>query len=379
MKFCFVCPRYRVVPYGGIDSSTVNYANALSNRGHDVHVVVTKAGSLEDSMDGAVRVHYRPIGYTRGISRFFPGWVESAKLAFALLRLQRQHKFDLIEIPNWEGLGALPALLKLPVAIRHHTSTGDSLKAQGVVLTALEKAQMRLENLSAEWAEVNIAHNRYHAQKLSSSDRMQGIHIIPHVLPELQKGQRPDQEEQPMILCVGALTPRKGTDTMLKAAEVFLPQLMGWKLHLVGLDVDREYQRKFLDSANSDVADRVVFEGFLDDESLNERYLRCGIYFTTSLFESFGLPCLEAMRRGKALVATNAGALPELVLHQVNGFVFEPGDYQTAAEYVVRLARNYELRREMGMRSLDLAKKNSDMKIVCGHYEKIAMRGRRCL
>jgi glycosyltransferase involved in cell wall biosynthesis len=176
-----------------------------------------------------------------------------------------------------------------------------------------------------------------------------------------------------MILCVGALTPRKGTDTMLKASEIFLPQLLGWKLHLVGLDVNREYQRKFLESANSDVAARVVFEGFLDEESLKERYLRCGIYFTTSLIESFGLPCLEAMRRGKALVATNAGALPELVQHEVNGFVFEPGDYQTAAEYVVRLAQNQELRRDMGSRSLEFARKNSDMEVVCRQYEKIPL------
>jgi glycosyltransferase involved in cell wall biosynthesis/ADP-heptose:LPS heptosyltransferase len=360
------------VPYGGIDSSTVNYANALAAQGHEVHAVATKAAPGCDFMEGGVFVHNRPIHFTRVASRLMPGWPESMQLAWGLLQLHRQFHFDMIEIPNWEGLGAMPALMGLPIAIRHHTSTEDSLRAQGVPMSFLQTSLARLESLSSRWARANIVHNQYHARKVSARGDLRGISVIPHVLPGECREAR-STAPCPVVLSVGSLMARKGSDIMLAAAEIFLKQLPGWKLHLVGTDAGCQYEEKFRQRAAPEIVARVVFEGFLGEELLNDRYRDSDIYLTTSLFESFGLPCLEAMKRGKPLVATNAGALPELVHHGVNGFLCEPGDAAGFAAHVVRLAEDEVLRREMGLKSLALAEQHSDMEDVCRKYQKIPL------
>lgn len=338
--------------------------------GHQVHVVATRVHHVHDFVDGKVWVHNRPIKFVRIASKLFPAWIESVQLGIVLVILHRKYHFSRIEIPNWEGLGAIPILLRLPVALRHHTSTEDSLEAQGLPMTRPQRALAKLEHLACRWAKINIVHSKYYAKKLANLGNVRGVCVVPHFLPPVRQPKFAEPSSK-TILCVGALMARKGTDVMFDAAEIFLRELPEWKLILVGLDRDGFYERAFRLRADPDVASRVIFEGFLGEDELADRYLQCGIYLTTSLFESFGLPCLEAMMRGKPLVATNAGALPELVQHGINGFLFSPKDHEAAAEFVVKLGQDKELRRVMGMRSLEIAKQHPDMNEVCLRYERL--------
>jgi glycosyltransferase involved in cell wall biosynthesis len=82
------------------------------------------------------------------------------------------------------------------------------------------------------------------------------------------------------------------------------------------------------------LASRVVMLARVQDEVLAELYRRCSVFFFPSLYEGFGLPVLEAMAFGAAVLSSDRGALPE-VLHD-RRCLFDPEDQDAAAELLGR-------------------------------------------
>ena len=62
----------------------------------------------------------------------------------------------------------------------------------------------------------------------------------------------------------------------------------------------------------SQVADRIHFTGFVDDEELRRLYGACDLLVYPSFYEGFGLPILEAMACGRAVACSNTSAMPEV-------------------------------------------------------------------
>ena len=73
--------------------------------------------------------------------------------------------------------------------------------------------------------------------------------------------------------------------------------------------------------------------------------------------EGFGVSLTEAGAAGLPLVASNLGGIPDQVEHGVNGFLHEPDDVATQAEYMIRLARDEDLRRKMGTAAREVAQR----------------------
>jgi len=66
-----------------------------------------------------------------------------------------------------------------------------------------------------------------------------------------------------------------------------------------------------------------------------------------SLYEGFGLPAAEALCCGSAVVASRAGALPEIVLDGKTGILVPPTDTQALADAIMELLGNEPRRRAM--------------------------------
>lgn len=95
----------------------------------------------------------------------------------------------------------------------------------------------------------------------------------------------------------------------------------------------------------------------LSREELVRYYQAAEVAIVPSLFEGFGFPAAEAMACRLPVIATNAGALPELVADGENGILVEPGDVPAMAAAIKRLLGDEELRRTMGCASRLAAKR----------------------
>ncbi len=103
------------------------------------------------------------------------------------------------------------------------------------------------------------------------------------------------------------------------------------------------------------LSEQVTIVRRLASDQLVHRYLEAEIAVVPSLFEGFGFPAAEAMACELPVIATTAGALPELVSDGENGILVDPGDVQSLVNAIRRLLDDAALRRKMGCASRKIA------------------------
>ena len=94
---------------------------------------------------------------------------------------------------------------------------------------------------------------------------------------------------------------------------------------------------------------RVTFTGKVSTESLRRFYTTSEIVVLPSLYEGFGLPAAEAMACGTPVVATQTGALPEVVGRDGAGILVPPRDPQALAAAILKVLQDEAGRIKMGV------------------------------
>lgn len=137
--------------------------------------------------------------------------------------------------------------------------------------------------------------------------------------------------EQNRIVFVGRLTAEKQIEVILQAMTKLDPAL-GTTFDIVG----GGDQRKQLENLATQLglADRVTFHGRTTDEELRAVLSRASLFVIASIAELQSIATMEAMASALPIVAADAVALPHLVHHGENGYLFEPGN---ADELAARL------------------------------------------
>jgi len=136
----------------------------------------------------------------------------------------------------------------------------------------------------------------------------------------------------------GRISPEKGIDVLIKAARS-LPEV---PFRLAG-----SYNR--MPHLPDICPDNVRSVGHLGGDALDTFYRGARICVLPSVcYETFGLVIAEAMMRGKAIVCSRIGGLPEIVEDGVTGLLFEPGNATDLAEKIAYLWERPQLCRQLG-------------------------------
>jgi len=152
------------------------------------------------------------------------------------------------------------------------------------------------------------------------------------------------------ILCVGrASDPNKGIKTLIAALAKLASPI---RLTLVDAGGSGADARKWARSLGC--ADRLDITGRIPNDDLVNLYRRAALVVVPSRYEGFGLPAVEAMACGTPVVATSAGALPEVMRVGSGGLLVPRDDPDALAKAVTTLLEQPEMRREMGTRARPL-------------------------
>ena len=123
------------------------------------------------------------------------------------------------------------------------------------------------------------------------------------------------------IVFVGRLTSEKRIDDLLRAAARLDDDVI---VELVGGGDQRGALEALAEELG--IRDRVVFHGRVSDAELRAALTRATVFAIASIAELQSIATMEAMASGLPIVAANAVALPHLVDHERNGYLFEPAN-----------------------------------------------------
>lgn len=152
--------------------------------------------------------------------------------------------------------------------------------------------------------------------------------------------------EKPIILHVGRLDVDKRVEVVIRAASQALEQIDA-QLLVVG---DGECRGALLDLVTHlGIGERSYFTGFLNPKTEIPAIYRIASVFTTaSDIETQGLVLLEAIASGLPVVAVEATCIPEIIKHNINGFLVQPGDVNALADKLVETLNNPSRGHQMG-------------------------------
>ncbi|MEU6994860.1 glycosyltransferase family 4 protein [Streptomyces sp. NPDC046465] len=161
--------------------------------------------------------------------------------------------------------------------------------------------------------------------------------------------------DRPVVVCVSRLVPRKGQDTLILALPRILAREPEAVLLIVGGGPYEDDLRRL--AAQTGVADSVRFTGAVPWEELPAHYgagdvfaMPCRTRRGGLDVEGLGIVYLEASATGLPVVAGDSGGAPDAVLDGETGWVVRGGVPEEAADRIVALLGDAELRARMGER-----------------------------
>jgi len=122
--------------------------------------------------------------------------------------------------------------------------------------------------------------------------------------------------EEKIVLFVGRLVYEKGVHVLVNAVPKVLEKANA-KFIIVGNGYMKEQLSGLVKSRG--LAHKVLFTGFVDDETLRKLQRCADVSVVPSLFEPFGIVALEAMAARSPVVVSDTGGLSEIVEHDVSG------------------------------------------------------------
>jgi glycosyltransferase involved in cell wall biosynthesis len=144
------------------------------------------------------------------------------------------------------------------------------------------------------------------------------------------------------FLYAGRLSKEKGVDILIKTMGL-IPEA---NLHIVGTGPDEEEFKKLAETLN---LKNIEFSGFKKLTELQEEYNNCiATIIPSNYFETFGLTITEAFSRGKPVIGSNIGGIPELIINNETGFTFELENIEDLADKIKFMMDHSEQVIEMG-------------------------------
>jgi glycosyltransferase involved in cell wall biosynthesis len=93
-------------------------------------------------------------------------------------------------------------------------------------------------------------------------------------------------------------------------------------------------------------------------------YMSSDIFLLPSYADNLPNALLEAMAAGLPAIASDVGAIPEIIQDGFNGFIIKAGDVEKMTERILTLANDQAMRKEMGKINLRLVREKYDIALV---------------
>jgi glycosyltransferase involved in cell wall biosynthesis len=325
MKICIVVPELPTASathQGGVGTYAILLARVLVDAGNEVHVVVYSERPQGDATPQVnVQVHRVRVTWVPYLSLLLPNLIQAWQLCRAVRLLDKRERFDVIEGANDEGMMFFVAgAFGRRFWMRLHSSLRQHIENKREPLTPRRKFLVWLDGAAARRSRNLVTHSWANRSEVAAEYGVapERIAIVPHATEAPPQESHSDfSSGRATVAYIGTQDQRKGIDLLLRAIPGVAREFPSAEFLIIGRDGgdsgSESWRQWFLDRFPGIAGTgRVRFLGSVSKEALDELWRRIDVIVVPSRYESFGLVVIEAFARGKPVVVTDGGALPEV-------------------------------------------------------------------
>ena len=367
---------------GGAEILAGDVAAGLEKLGHEILVLTSSEGLLKAQQDGSIwrtlssapPAHFdrrRPLWQQFNLPLNYYRRYHCPANAEELRRVIAVTQPDVLYIWEITGIGVISLLkalpdLKLPIVF--HLGSYWLLYAQS---PETEQSRLHFHKLKQwligslpplHWTSfiaVSATVKQQYVQGGFDAERIEviynGIDSRFLTLPPIDDS-RDNTRGPTQLIFVGRLRVEKGVLVILKALEQLVHEsgLADKATPSLHLNIFGTGDQVYVNELERFVYEKklthlVTFHGRISQDELIGYYDRSHIMLVPSLWrEPFGLVIAEAMARGLPVIASHVGGPAEILTHEVDGMLVEPGDERALAIAIRQLLENPEKRKHLG-------------------------------
>lgn len=328
---------------GGLENGLVNLIERM-DPGRFTHAVCTVRGlGPNEERLPRERVEVVPLGDASSRSRFQTP---------ALVRTIRRFQPDIVHSRNWGAIEAVVAGRLAGCAVIH---SEHGLEAEAGANEPKRRAYFRrlafeladrVVSVSSQLRDLHARRTGFPARKIAvihnGVDRSR-------FFPDAEARRRVREElglddTQLCIGCVANLLPVKDHPTLLEAVGSLSVQQGDWRLLLIGEGPERSRLESLI-AQRPGLGQRVSLLG--SSSRVPELLRAMDVFVLPSVAEGMNNSLLEAMASGLAVVASDVGGNPEVVVDGESGMLFPAGDARRLGNHLLQLQTNPELRLQL--------------------------------
>ena len=355
--------------YGGSGVVATELGTELAARGHDIHFISYAPPIRMNPNDP--HIHFHEVEVTSYPLFDHPPY--TLALATKMLEVFESESLDLLHV-HYAIPHSVSALLARSMAAPRRLPFITTLHGTDITLVGSNRSYLPITRFSIEQSDGVTSISHYLLQQtLKEFEIKRPIEVIPNFVncdvyrreadPALRAAWAP--KDEPILMHLSNFRPVKRVTDVVEIFALVRAKMPA-KLVLIGDGPDRGSAEYLVRRKN--LQKDVIFLGKQDQ--VYEKLCVADLFLQPSQLESFGLAALEAMACEVPVIATNAGGMPEVIEHGVDGFLVEPGDVAGAARHAIEILSRSDRGHEMGQQARIHARQKFCASDVIPQYER---------
>lgn len=354
--------------YGGSGVVATELGIELAARGHEIHFI-SYAAPIRLT-NGSERIHFHEVEVTTYPLFDHPPY--TLALATKMYEVAEEVELDLLHV-HYAIPHSVSALLARMMSGTRRLPFITTLHGTDITLVGSDRSYLPITRFSIEQSDGVTSVSRYLRDRtVKEFEIRRPIEVVPNFVNCDLYHRATDESPrlkwapngEPVIMHLSNFRPVKRITDVVEIFALVREKIPA-KLVMMGDGPDRGAAEYIV--RKKKLSKDVFFLGKQDN--VQQKLGLGDLFLMPSDLESFGLAALEAMACEMPVVASNAGGVPEVVTHGVDGYLVEPRDVPGAAQYALDILTRADRGRSMGQQARIDARKRYCSNDVIPQYE----------